>query len=139
MSLNKVGGIIILISLFLPVLAIIIGPIFIVQWMFGFVTRTIGRRTYGPGFPTYLGIFPLIGIPFFILILVFGILCIKQEPGKTKIYGIFSIVCVIVYFIVSYYWFQVNIETYDVVTITLIPHIGFFGIIIGSILNIIAK
>ena len=130
---TKIGGIIMLISLFLPALVIIAGPIFMMQWIFGYTLISQPSGTLGFFWPDIIGIF------FMILILVFSILCITKEPGKTRVYGILSLVFIILYFLLWYAVFQYVMTRYDVSGITLLPFIGFFGIAIGSILNIIAK
>ena len=81
----------------------------------------------------------IIGIGLTILILVFSTLCIKKDPGKTRVYGILSLVFVVLYFLLWYAVFRAVMERYGVGGVTLVPFIGFFGIAIGSILNIIAK
>jgi len=132
-DLSKTGGIIMLISLFLPVLAITAGPILMMLWIFGytFIIQPSGTRAF---------FWPdIIGIIFMILILVFSIQCIKKEPGRTKVYGILSLVFIILYFLLWYAVFSYIMDRYDVSGITVLPFIGFFGIAIGSILNIIAK
>jgi len=133
MGLNKVGGILMLIGLFLPALLIIIEGVTVFLWMFG-LAYTSGYISWG---------LDIIGLPFFILILVFSILCIVKDAGKTKVFGILSMVFAIIYYIL---WYLVGraianmAAGYGVqVTILVIPFIGFFLILIGSILNIAAK
>jgi len=47
--------------------------------------------------------------------------------------------CEPLYFLLWYAVFQYVMDRYDVSGITVLPFIGFFGIAIGSILNLIAK
>ena len=136
-ALNKVGGILMLISLFLPAVMITLMGVTMYIWMFGFAYATAGALS-GSGFlPDF------VGIPLFIVILIFSILCIVKDPGETKVFGILSLVFIIIYYL---WWFVLggiiaaSFAGYGVdVRVMVIPFIGFFGIFIGAILNIAAK
>ena len=135
MGLNKAGGILMLISLFLPALILLIDGTYLLIWMFGFAYGNTGG-VIGTGF-----IPDFVGIIFFIIILIFSILCIAKNAGKTKVFGILSIVFIVIYYI---WWFIVGgiIAIFAAmidVSVLVVPFIGFFGILIGSILNIAAK
>ena len=143
-KLNRVGGIIMLVSLFLPVLAIFIGPITIVLWLYGLATRTRLEGGFYMGW--WLGwdfldfeIMNIVQFAIFILLLVFSIHCIKKDPDKARLYGILSIIIMVLYYLVCYALVAAIMEEFEFVEFLVVPHIGFFGIIIGSILNIAAK
>jgi len=93
MALNKVGGILMLISLFLPTILITIGPFSAFLWMFGLIVWLAGPFS-GAAFGL-----DIIGIPIMILILVFSILCIVKDPGETRVFGILALVFIIIYYI----------------------------------------
>ena len=144
-TLNRVGGIIMLISLLiLPVLLIFIGPFIIIQWMHGWASRNRIPRGwfvgwgYGWSFLD-LQIMNLVQLAFFIPLMVFSILCIQKDPEKARLYGILSIIIMIFYYIVCYAFVAAVMEEIEVFGFLIVHHIGFFGIIIGSILNIVAK
>ena len=129
-AINKVGGIIMLISLFLPIVLLIIQTSLIFVWMFGLAYRE-NHFIWG---------IDIISLPFFISILVFSILCIVKDAGQTRVFGILSLVFVIIYYIIIFLIVSaLAMITIVQITAYAIPFIGFFGIIIGSILNIAAK
>ena len=135
MGLNKIGGILMLISLFLPAIIMLIDGAYVMIWMFGLAVASAGAG-FGRGF-----IPDFVGIPIFILILIFSILCIAKDAGKTKVFGILSIVFIVIYYI---WWFVLGgiIAVFAAgigVSVLVVPFIGFFGILIGSILNIASK
>jgi len=86
-----------------------------------------------------LYIMTLVQIALFIPLLVFSIHCIKKDPDKARLYGILSIVIMVLYYFVCYALVAAVMEEFETIGFLIIPHIGFFGIVIGSILNIIAK
>ncbi len=144
-TLNRVGGIIMLISLLiLPVLLIFIGPFIIIQWMHGWANLSrLPRGWYigwGRGWSFLdLQIMNLVQFVFFTPLLVFSIHCIKKDPDKARLYGILSIIITVLYYIVCYAFVAAVMEEFEYIGFFIVPHIGFFGIIIGSILNIAAK
>ena len=134
MASNKAGGIIMLISLFLPTILLLIGPLMFFIWMFGLGYVTVGSAS-GFGF-----IPDFVGIPIFILLFIFSIICIAKGPGKTKALGILSVIFLLIYYA---WWFFLGSYMALVLAgsgvsmgVLVLPFIGFFGILIGAILCI---
>ena len=135
MALNKVGGILMLIGLFLPAVLIMAGPIMIMLWIFGLMYWS------GPPFGTLFLFSPgIIDIVLFIVLLIFSILCIAKESGRTKVFGILSLVFICIYFGLIMLVFTAVMLYYGVgVAFFVIPFLGFILIFIGSIMNIASK
>lgn len=135
MALNKVGGILMLVSLFIPTVLIMIGPIIILVWMFGLTYWLAGP------FSGVLFLADIIGIALTVVILVFSILCIVKDSGETRVFGILALVFVCVYYGLLFVLFAAMVVAFGLVGIGVIvvPFIGFFGIFVGAILNIAAK
>ena len=136
-ALNKVGGNIMFFSLLLPAILLIIGPIMFFIWMFG-----LAIVIKGP-YSDFGFIIDIVGITIFIILLIFSFICMAKEPGKTKTLGILSIIFLLIYFA---WWFFIGINIASAIAdfggsinVFVLPFIGFFGILIGAILNIAAK
>jgi len=140
-AINKLGGIIMLFSLFLPIVLVLVEDRSIFLWLFGLHLYIINgqRETYA--FPD------VIGFIMFFVFLVFSIICITKDPGTSKTLGILSMVFIIIFYIEWLVICTLHLYTFNVFpalgepypTFIVIPFIGFFGVIIGSILNIAAK
>ncbi|MFX0141700.1 MAG: hypothetical protein ACFFDN_49135 [Candidatus Hodarchaeota archaeon] len=139
MAVGKTGGILMLVSLFLPMWLInITGTIFgyrvsatMLYWLFGYYYVSI------MGF-TVTGIsIEIFSIIIFVLILIFSVICISKEGTPQMVLGILALLAMIGYMV---YWYLGLGTAYftgamGTFTVTLIP-IGGILCIIGAILAI---
>jgi len=132
MALNKVGGILMLVSLFLPAV-LIMGPITIMLWTFGL--------TYWLAGP-FMGLFfivDVIGIGVTVAILILSIGCIVKEPGETKAFGAIALALIGGYYAWLFFLFPAMMVVYGVTGFIPYPFIAIFGVAIGAILNLAAS
>ncbi|MFX0188048.1 MAG: hypothetical protein ACFE8A_09945 [Candidatus Hodarchaeota archaeon] len=136
-NLGKIGGYMEFVSVFLPVLFITNSTanisIIIIYWLFGLMIFNTMSIT------GVILTIDISGIVFTILIIMCSIIIISNEGKQVRAYGVSSIVVIVFYLISQYAGLAIFINTSGMggVNIVIIPFIGFFGIIIGSILVII--
>jgi len=134
---GKIGGIMLLVSIFLPILWISGNVedtnIIIIYWLFGLILVS--------GWGTYIFfIFDLIGMFITLIILVSGLLCILKEGKLVLIAGITSLILIIAYLLWIYNFLAIALNFYGVSEedLIIIPFISYYCIFIGGILATIS-
>jgi len=136
MGMGKTGGILMLVSLFLPMWLIhVTGTIMgykvaatMLWWLFGFYYIIVMGFT-ATGFAI-----EIFSILLFVLILIFSIICIAKEGKAQMVLGILALLLMIAYIAYMYLGYGAGpISTIGNFTVTLIP-IGGLLCIVGAIL-----